>query len=59
MPKMCFPTIVKYNNGVYSAREVFEVKKDDVESLKAKGGWVVEEPVKQESEDTEPQKKKK
>lgn len=44
MAKMSFPNVVKYNGVCYNARVPFNVKESDVEELRRKGGWVIEEP---------------
>jgi hypothetical protein len=44
MAKMSFPNVVKYNGVCYNARVPFTVKESDVDELRKKGGWVIEEP---------------
>ena len=44
MAKMCFPNVVKYNDKVFNARVPFNVKESDVDELRSKGGWLVQEP---------------
>lgn len=41
--KVCFPITVKYNGTKYAPNTPFEANDKDVEELKAKGCWVVQE----------------
>lgn len=46
MAKVCFANVVKYNGVKYPANACFEVDDNDVDELRAKGCWLVEEPRK-------------
>lgn len=48
MAKISFGKTVKYKGAIYPPNTVFEVSDSDVADLKKAGGWVKEEPKKEE-----------
>lgn len=53
MAKMYFGKTVRYEGMEYPPNTTFEVKDSDVDGLKKHGGWLVEEPEKDEEEKSE------
>lgn len=52
MSKMICPTKIKYNGKTYKANEPFNVKLEDIASLKQKGAWLLEPMVAPVSDET-------
>ena len=56
MAKISFGKTVKYQGSVYPPNTVFEVLDEEVEDLQKAGGWVIEEPKINSSEESEEEK---